>query len=173
MPSIEESAEAGALKAIESPKFSERLKSVFTGELQTKLATAEASITTKDAEIQRLTAALATAQEAEKAAKGELATMKASLSTAETDLKAAKEALEAKEGEVERRANTKAGEQIAKAGHRPVKEQDKNTPVTQGADVDEIRAEMAAETDPKKKMALARQCREARGQADIFNPSRN
>jgi predicted nucleic acid-binding Zn-ribbon protein len=177
MPSIEEQTEAGVNKAIESPKFLERLKAAFSGELQslqTKLSTAEASVVTKDEELKTLKEKLTAAEGQVTSKDAEIKDLKAKAEKAEKDATEAKEALKAKEGDVDRRANVKAGEKIAKAGHRPVAEQEKDNTLPETADVDEIRAEMATEKDPKKKMALARQCREARGQGEIFGKnSRN
>jgi len=144
MSPVEEAAEAGAIKAIESPKFGERIASIFTGKLQKDLSEAQSSITAKDGEITKLKSDLAAAnQRAEKA---------------EADLAKAKEdhtkALEAKEKDVETRANTIAGEKISKAGHRPV--QPENTEETaKETQIDELRKQINASKDPKEKHRLA------------------
>jgi chromosome segregation ATPase len=164
MPSIEESVEAGAIKAIESPKFSERISSIFTGKLSTELTEARTAIVSKDSEIAKLKADLGAAQEEAKTAKAALETAKGE------HIKA----LDAKEKDLDARANKIAGEKMAKAGHKPLKEEINDDPANAGEEeIDSLRTQMRAETDPKKRMALARQCREARGHKDLLAQGRN
>lgn len=84
---------------------------------------------------------------------------------ADTDHKAA---LEAKEADLEKRSKIKAREQLSRAGHTAVADETSNGADATSTSLDEIRKQMRAETDPRKRGELARQARDLRGHKDLF-----
>lgn len=154
---IEEQAKKGVLEAINEQSFWDRITAIFKGG-HSELTEVRTAIAGKDSEITKL--------------KADLAAANTRAETAEKAFETAKnehaKAIEAKEKEVETRANVIAGEKISKAGHRPIIEVPENPGNAGTAELDQVRKEMATETDPEKRAKLAIKARELRGHKDLF-----